>query len=40
MAKNKAAYQKLTIIDEEEEPCLRALMRKIRNLNKKLADIK
>ena len=38
-AKNKQIYSKLTHINEEEEPCLKALRRKIRSYNKKLDDI-
>lgn len=39
-SKSKQVYTKLTHINEDEEPCLRALHRKIRNCNKKLLDIK
>ena len=38
--KNKQIYSKLTHINEEEEPCLKALRRKIRSYNKKLEDIR
>ena len=37
---NRNIYEKLSIINEDEQPCLKALMRKIRNYNKKLMDIK
>ena len=38
--KNSQIYSSLAHINEEEEPCLKALRRKIRNYNKKLEDIK
>lgn len=40
MQNKNSPYSPLTFIDEEQEPCLKTLKKKIRNTLKKLEDIK
>lgn len=37
--KNIEKKKEIEIVDEQKEPCLRALQKKVRNINKKLGEI-